>query len=325
MHLAYYLFGRIVKAALVVAGVAVLTFVLIRLAPGDPAVVMAGEAGAADEAYLAQLRSDFGLDKPLPTQLWLYLKGLSEFDLGYSYRQRQPVLHLIAERFPATLLLTGSAFVAALLLGAVMGSFAAAKRGSWLDTGLTFLAISFYATPVFWVGLILILLFSVQLDWLPAFGMESIGAKMTGLARIGDIAWHLVLPATTLALFYTAVYARMTRASMLEIKDLDFVKTARAKGIPESYILRRHVFRNAMLPIITLAGIQAGQLIGGSIVVETVFSWPGIGRLAFEALIGRDYSVLLGVFLLTAIVVVVLNLLTDLAYGLVDPRIGSGS
>lgn len=320
-----YLVGRLAKAILVVIGVAVATFVLIRVAPGDPAVVMAGEAGAADEAYLAQLRHQFGLDQPLATQLWLYLEGLAKLNLGYSYRQGQPVLELIAERFPATLLLTGTAFVAALLLGTFFGSLAAAKRGTWMDTAVTIVAIAFYATPIFWVGLLLVLLFSVQVNWMPAFGMETIGAEYTGLRRMGDIAWHLVLPTVTLALFYTAVYARMTRASMLEIRDLDFIKTARAKGLPEGYIARRHVFRNALLPVITLASIQAGHLVGGSIVVETVFSWPGIGRLAFEALATRDYSILLGVFLLTAVMVVVVNLIADLAYGLVDPRIGSGS
>jgi peptide/nickel transport system permease protein len=321
----YYLAGRAIKAFLVVIGVAILSFVLIRLAPGDPAIVMAGEAGAADEAFLSQLREEFGLDKPLPTQLGLYLKQMASLDLGYSYRQRQPVFNLIAERFPATLLLTGVAFIAALLMGVTLGYIAARNRGRWQDTAVTCVAIICYATPVFWVGMLFVLLFSVQLDWLPAFGMESIGANLTGLSRAGDILRHLILPATTLALFYAAAYARMTRAAMLEVYNLDFVKTARAKGIPEGLVQRRHVFRNAMLPILTLAGIQAGQLVGGSIVVETVFSWPGIGRLAFEALVGRDYSVLLGVFLLAAVMVVVINLITDLAYGLVDPRIGFGS
>lgn len=325
MRFASYLAGRIFKAILVVIGVAVLTFVLIRVAPGDPAVVMAGEAGASDEVYLAELRRDFGLDKPIPVQLWRYLQGVASLDLGYSYRQRQPVTELIAQRFPATLLLTGTAFVGALVLGVLLGAIAAARPGGWLDTGVTFIAIAFYATPVFWVGLMFVLLFSVQLGWLPAFGMESIGADHHGLDRALDVAKHLVMPASTLALFYMAVYARMTRASMLEVRDLDFVKTARAKGLPNGRIQRAHVFRNAMLPVITMAGIQAGQLVGGSIVVETVFAWPGIGRLAFEALLGRDYAVLLGVFLLTATVVVIINLVTDLVYGLVDPRIGSAS
>jgi peptide/nickel transport system permease protein len=315
--------SRAAKALLVVVGVTILTFLLIRMAPGDPAVVMAGEAGATDERYLAELRRDFGLDKPVPVQLWVYLKSVASLDLGYSYRQRQPVFELIAERLPATLLLTGSAFLAALLLGVLLGAVAASRPGGWLDTGVTVVAIGFYATPVFWVGLMFVLVFSVQLNWLPAFGMESLGANLQGAVRTADVARHLILPAGTLALFYTAVYARMTRASMLEVSEMDFVKTARAKGLPNGRILRAHVLRNAMLPVMTLAGIQAGQLVGGSIVVETVFSWPGIGRLAFESLIGRDYSVLLGVFLFTAIVVVGINLITDLAYGLVDPRIGS--
>lgn len=320
-----FIFSRLFKAALVVVGIIVLNFLLIRLAPGDPATVMAGEAGAADEQFLAQLRSDFGLDRPLPVQLFVYVKGVVTLDLGYSYRHKRRVAELLLERLPATLLLTSTAFVLALGVGIVLGVLAASRVGRWADTAITVLALAFYATPLFWVGLMLILLFSVVLGWLPPFGMMTVGAGHTGLAHVLDIGRHLLLPALTLGLFYMAIYARLTRATMLEVQGMEFVRTARAKGLPPGRIIRAHVLRNAVLPVITIAGVQAGQLVGGSIVVETVFAWPGIGRIAFESLLQRDYNTLLGVFFLTSVMVVLFNLLTDLVYGLVDPRIEVGA
>lgn len=316
-----FLFRRGVKAALVILAIVVCNFFLIHAAPGDPASVIAGQSGAADERFLAQLRQQFGLDQPLYVQLWIYLKGVLTLDLGFSHRQQQPVWTLIAERLPATLLLTGAAFAFALAAGITLGTMAARRVGSWADSLITTLALTFYATPLFWVGLMLVLFFSVWLEWLPSFGMMSVGVEMHGIAVVLDVASHLILPALTLGLFYLAVYARLTRATMLEVADQDFVKTARAKGVPEGQVVRRHVLRNALLPVITFAGIQAGQLIGGSILVETVFAWPGIGRLAFDALLARDYAVLLGVFFCTSVMVVLLNLATDLLYAVVDPRV----
>jgi len=314
---------RLLKMAAVVLGIVVVNFLLIHAAPGDPASVIAGQSGAADAKFVAQLRAQFGLDRPLPEQLWIYVRGVLSGDLGMSHRQGRAVAELIAERLPATLLLTGTAFALALAAGVALGAAAARRAGSWADSAITVLALAFYATPIFWVGLMLVLVFSVWLGWLPAFGMGTVGADLHGWAAAADTARHLLLPALTLGLFYMAVYARLTRASMLEVADQDFVRTARAKGVPEGRILRRHVLRNALLPIVTFAGIQAGQLIGGSILVETVFAWPGIGRLAFDALLARDYQLLLGVFLCTSVLVVLLNLLTDLIYLAVDPRMAS--
>jgi peptide/nickel transport system permease protein len=234
------------------------------------------------------------------------------------------VATLIWERLPATLLLTGAAFSFAVVAGVTLGALAAQRVGRWADSVITVLALTFYATPLFWVGLMLVLVFSVWLEWLPSFGMSSVGADLTGMAAVLDVGQHLLLPALTLGLFYMAVYARLTRATMLEVQDQDFVKTARAKGVPEGRITRAHVLRNALLPVITFAGIQAGQLVGGSILVETVFAWPGIGRLAFEALLARDYAVLLGVFFCTSVIVVLFNLMTDLLYALIDPRVEVG-
>ncbi|MGE8635421.1 MAG: ABC transporter permease, partial [Achromobacter piechaudii] len=199
------------------------------------------------------------------------------------------------------------------------------NKRRWIDSSVMTGALLLYATPLFWLSLMGILLFSVVLGWLPAFGMETVGASLTGWARVADIAQHLILPTVTLGCFFMAVYVRLTRASMLEVIGMDFVKTARAKGVSPSRVIRVHVLRNALLPVITFAGIQLGQMAGGAVLTETVFAWPGIGRLMFDALLQRDYQLLLGIFLVTSIMVVVFNLLTDVLYRLIDPRIAAGA
>jgi len=320
--------ARILKMLLVVLGVVIINFFLIRLAPGDPAAVLAGQAGSSDPAYLEQLRAAFGLDKPLLTQLWIYIKDVAHLNLGYSYRSGEPVLKLIMQRLPATFLLMASAFVFSIILGIIFGVVAArarVTRKGWLDNTVTTTALVLYATPLFWLSLMGILLFSVVLGWLPAFGMESVGSRLTGLARARDIGYHLILPTITLGCFFMAFYVRLTRASMLEVINMDFVKTARAKGLPSGLITRRHVLRNALLPVITFAGIQLGQMAGGAVLTETVFAWPGIGRLMFDALLQRDYQLLLGIFLITSTMVVVFNFITEIIYRIVDPRIAAGA
>lgn len=320
--------SRLGKSVIVVLGIVVINFLLIHMAPGDPAAVMAGEAGASDPKYIAELRAQFGLDQPLLYQLWLYIRGIVQLDFGYSYRNGLPVLDLILDRLPATLLLMSCAFIFSIVAGVTFGVLAARSRFSnrrkWIDNAIMLAALLFYAAPIFWLALLAIILFSVVLNWLPAFGMESIGANLVGLARVWDIASHLVLPTVTLGCFFMAIYARLTRASMLEVIGMDFVKTARAKGVPAGQIIRRHVLRNALLPVVTFAGIQLGQMAGGAVLTETVFGWPGIGRLMFDALMQRDYQLLLGVFLITSVMVVVFNLITDLIYRFVDPRIELG-
>lgn len=321
MNLLQFLTGRLAKGLLTLLAIAVLNFFLIRAAPGDPAQVLAGEAGAADALLLEQLRVRFGLDQPIMTQLWIYLKGYLSLDLGFSYRQQQPVLDLILARLPATLLLTGAAFAVSLALGVVMGALAARRAGRWQDSAITTLALVFYATPLFWIALMSQIVFSLKLGLVPNVGYETIGANHAGIARMLDIGRHLILPALTLGLFFTALYARMMRAAMLEIAGADFVRTARAKGLSPGVVSRRHVARNAILPVVTLAGLQAGQLVGGAVLTETVFAWPGIGRLMYDALIQRDYNLLLGVFVVSSAMVLIFNLVTDLVYRLVDPRI----
>lgn len=309
------------RAVLTLAAIGLLNFGLIRLAPGDPAAVIAGESGAGDAAFIEQIRKDYGLDQPVPVQVANYLGRLAVLDLGVSYRSNRPVSEMIAERMPATLLLTGSALLLAIVVGTLLGVVSARLRGGWGDLLIGSAAMLFYAMPVFWVGLILVLVFSVALGWFPAFGMMSL-VPLQGMARILDILHHLALPALTLTLLYLAVYVRLARSSTLEVLHRDFVRTAYAKGLSDGQVMRQHVLRNAVLPTVTMAGLQVGHLVGGAVVVETVFAWPGIGRLAFDALAQRDYGVILGVFFVSSVIVVLANLATDLALRWVDPRIG---
>jgi peptide/nickel transport system permease protein len=329
MKFVSFLASRLAKALLVVLGVVIINFFLIRLAPGDPATVLAGQSGTSDPAYVQRLRQEFGLDKPVSTQLGLYLKGVAHLDLGYSYRNHMPVLTLIAQRLPATFLLMACAFVFSIVLGVLLGVIAARARYNnrrrWVDSAVMAGSLLLYATPLFWLALMAILLFSVVLGWLPGFGMEDIAAGFTGWARVRDIGTHLILPTVTLGCFFMAMYVRLTRASMLEVINMDFVKTAKAKGVHPGRIIRVHVLRNALLPVITFAGIQLGQMAGGAVLTETVFAWPGIGRLMFDALLQRDYQLLLGVFLVTSVMVVFFNVITDVIYRLVDPRIAAGA
>jgi peptide/nickel transport system permease protein len=242
-------------------------------------------------------------------------------DLGYSFRYSAPVSELIIQRLWPTLLLMVTSLLLSVILGVVLGLVSAMRVNSWRDNIISVTAVIFYATPLFWVGLMLILGFSVKLDWFPTTGMEDVVAFNEGWARVVDIAHHLVLPAITLSLFYMALYTRIMRASMLEQHGMDYVTTARAKGLTEREIAYRHVLRNALLPVVTLVGVQLGALLGGSVVVETVFAWPGLGLLAYNALFARDFNLLLGIFFLSSCMVVIVSALVDVVYTVLDPRI----
>ncbi len=319
-----YVVRRLIQTVPVILGVVIVNFLLLQLAPGDLATVLAGEAGGAPKEYIEQLRARFGHDQPIYVQLFNYIRNLAVLDLGFSFRQGAPVLDLLLKRLGPTLLLMVCTLVLSLGLGIVMGLFAALWVRTWKDNVISFAAIVVYATPLFWVGLMLILAFSIRLDWFPTSGMEDVVAFYEGWDRVVDIAHHLVLPTLTLSLFYLALYVRLMRASMLEQRGLDYVVTARAKGQTERNITLRHVFRNALLPVVTMAGVQTGGLIGGSVVVESIFAWPGLGQLAFQSLFARDYNLLLGIFFLSAVLVVVVNLIVDIVYVLLDPRIRIG-
>ncbi|MEO3388041.1 ABC transporter permease [Mesorhizobium sp. CAU 1741] len=316
--------AKLAGIAFTILVIATINFVLIHSAPGDPAQVIAGQSGATDEAFLAQIRAEYGLDQPFLVQLGTYIGKLLQLDLGYSYRQGAPVSQLILERLGPTLLLTFSAFFLSLIGGVLLGAFAGRRHGTWSDLAISLVSLLLYATPVFWLGLMLVLIFSIRLEWLPAFGYSNIRSSGFGpLEYALDVTRHLVLPVVTLAAIYLAVYTRLMRSSLIEVSHEDHVRTARAKGLSESQILSRHMLRNAAVPVVTFAGLQAGALIGGSVVVETVFSWPGLGRLTYDAVTARDYPVLLGLFLIMSMLVIATNLLTDFLHRVIDPRIKS--
>jgi len=320
-----YVLWRLLQAVPVILGVTVLCFLMLQIAPGDMAEVLAGESGGASPGYIEELRARYGLDKPVLVQLGIYIKNVALLDLGFSFRHNANVTDLLLERMVPTLLLMGCTLLLSVGLGALAGLFASIWVRSWRDHLISVVAIVAYATPLFWVGLMLILVFSIWLDWFPTSGMEDVVMFYEGWDRVVDIAHHLVLPAVTLSLFYMALYARLMRATMLEQRGLDYVTTARAKGLTERQITFRHVLRNAVLPVVTMAGVQVGALLGGSVVVESVFAWPGLGQLAFEALFSRDYNLLLGIFFMSACLVVAVNIVVDVLYVLLDPRIKVGA
>ena len=321
MRLLKYIAWRLLLAVPVVLGIVVLNFFLIHLAPGDAASVLAGESGAATPEYMAVLRHKFGLDQPLSTQFFVYLLQMAHLDLGYSFRNDSSVGELILGRLWPTGLLMLTAFIVALALGIALGLLAATGRNGVRDAIISLVSLVAYATPGFWLGLMMIVVFSIRLEWLPTSGFDTVGAYNEGWDEAWDVARHLIMPAIALALFYLALYARVMRASVLEQVGADYVTTARAKGQTERRVFTGHVLRNALLPVVTMAGVQAGNLIGGSIVVETVFGWPGVGTLAFNALQSRDLNLLLGIFFVSACLVVLVNLVVDLVYVSLDPRI----
>ena len=312
----------LLQAVPTVLGIVILNFFLLQFAPGDAADVLAAEAGSATVETMAELRSRFGLDLPVFQQLYNYLYNLAHFSLGYSPRYGMPVAELIGQRLPGTLILMGVALALAIVIGIILGSIMALYSGRLPDRILSISSLIFYSVPGFWIALMLILTFSVKLGWLPSGGDSTIGSSLTGIDALLDRARYIVLPALSLALYFLAIYARLTRAAMLEVKSQDYVRTARAKGVSPLRVTTRHILRNALIPITTLAGMHVGSLLGGAVVVETVFSWPGLGRLAFEAVMARDFSVLLGILLLSSLVVIIVNAAVDLLQAWLDPRIG---
>jgi peptide/nickel transport system permease protein len=312
---------RILQAVVTILGIVAVNFVVLNFAPGDMAEVMAGQAGGAGAGYIEQVRAQFGLDQPLIVRFWNYFANLVQFDLGYAFSRNLPVSTVLLERLPATLLLMGSAIALAFLIGISLGSIAARRANSLTDTIISAISLIGYATPLFWLGLMMVLLFTIKLGWLPSSGMRTIGSRASGWSAFLDLLRHAAMPTVTLALFYIAVFTRLMRASILQVSNLDFVTTARAKGASEGRIYSKHVFGNAVLPVVTMLGVQVGGMLGGSVVVETIFSWPGLGRLTFDAIFSRDVNLLLGILFLSSLFVVIVNLAVDLLYSWLDPRI----
>lgn len=314
--------SRLLQGFGLVLAVVVLNFFLVHAAPGDPVETIAGVSGGMSVELKAELRTQYGLDKPLPVQLGVYLGKVMSGDLGYSYFFNLPVAGLIAERVPATLLLVITSVFGAFLIGTVLGVLSSRKPNGLLSQVINLFSLVGFAAPVFWTGIMLVLLFASVLPFFPVSGMRAIdSAGASGFADALDVLHHLVLPAVTLGLVYLAQYSRLSRASMLDVLGSDYIRTARAKGLSNGVVLYKHALRNAVLPVITILGLQFGNVMAGAILVETVFNWPGLGRLAFESVLRRDYPTILGVLLFSSIVVVVMNLLTDYCYRVIDPRI----
>jgi peptide/nickel transport system permease protein len=299
-------------------------FLLLQLAPGDAVDALLGQMGSGDAALAARLRQAYGLDGSVLLRLGLYFWHLVRFDLGTSATFDMPVARVIFSRLPVTLLLMSSALAFAFAAGTAIGIVAARRVHRWPDTLISTLGLIFYATPSFWFGLMGILVFSVKLNWLPSGDLSDLAAAYSGWRYAEDVALHLLLPASTLALIYLAIYLRIMRASMLEVMTLDFVRTARAKGLRESAVLLRHALRNALLPVVTVVGLQAGAMLGGSVVIESVFSLPGLGSLAYEAVVQRDLNMLMGIVFMSALLVIAINFIVDMLYARLDPRIDVG-
>jgi peptide/nickel transport system permease protein len=321
MTVARFLIRRFVYAAILVFAVLVLNFLLIRLAPGDPIETLAGQMGGMTEEIRRDLRRAYGLDLPVWQQLGIYIGKVVQGDLGYSYFFNLPVTSLIFDRLPATLLLLSTSLTFAVLIGTSLGVLASRRPSGWLSQAVTVASVIGYSAPVFWTGMLLVILFASVIPILPVSGMRSAGVSRGILLDMLDVARHLVLPAFSLAFVQMALYSRLTRASMLDILGADYVRTARAKGMSERVVFFRHALRNAILPVLTVIGLQFGNMLAGAIVVETVFNWPGLGRLAFDSVLRRDYPTLLGLLFFSSFLVIVANQLTDLCYRLADPRI----
>ena len=329
-----FLLRRLITFVPTFIGVSIVSFFFIRLLPGDPIILMAGERGMSDERY-AQLAAQFGYDQPLVMQYWDYVTGILHGDLGTSFRTKRPVWDEFFALFPATLELSACAIVFALLLGLPAGIVAAVNRGKWPDQLLMSTALVGYSMPIFWWALLLIIWFSGMLGWTPVSGRMSLQYFFpdgTGFMLIDSLAsgqkgafasavQHLILPTIVLGTIPLAVIARQTRSAMLEVLGEDYVRTARAKGLSPLRINGLHALRNAMIPVITVIGLQVGTLMAGAILTETIFSWPGIGKWIVDAIASRDYTAVQGGLLMIALIVMVVNLLVDLTYGIINPKI----
>jgi len=313
-----YALRRLIQAIPTLLGATLLGFALIHLAPGDPIQFYAAQSGGMTTDDIDRLRHLYGLDLPLPIQYVNWLVQLAHLDLGASFASHQPVLTVISQRIPATLTLTLTALVMSTLLGVTIGVLAGLRRGGAFDTITRLVAVIGHAVPTFWFGLVFILVFAVNLRIFPSGNIASLGANEFDPM---DRVWHLFPPALVLALGGMATISRFARTQTLEVVSQDYVRTARAKGVGERTVTLRHVLRNSLIPVVTILGGSLPNLFGGSVVVESVFSWPGIGRMAVDAAFSRDYPVLMGLLLMLALLVALGSLLTDLAYGVIDPRI----
>ncbi|WEJ58097.1 ABC transporter permease [Devosia sp. FJ2-5-3] len=324
MNSALRLIGRRAISSIPVLLIVVIgTFFLLELAPGDAVDAYLVSIGGGDAALTEQLRAQYGLDQSPLSRLWFYVTALLRFDLGWSVGFNRPISELILERLPNTFYLMGSATALSFVLGTALGIVSGARIGSFRDRLLSIGSLALYAIPSFWLGLVLSVVFAVQLRWFPTSGIETIASGKAGFDRVLDIARHLVLPVSALSMIYLALFLRVMRAGMAEIWRQDFVRAARAKGITRPRLVLRHVARNALLPVVTMLGLQAASILGGSVVIESVFAIPGFGRLAQEAVALRDAPLLMGIIVVSALLVIFVNMVIDLIYAFLDPRVGA--
>jgi len=312
----YYILGRVVQMALVLFLASMALFLLIRLLPGDPALIYAGTD--ASNTVVQAVRREMGLDQPIPVQYLAWVRRVAQGDLGKSFQNDYPVLSLLGQRIPATAELAAAALALSLLVSFPLGLWAALREGSLVDYLVTGLSGFGLAIPPFWFGIILILVFALQLHLLPASGYSP------SLTRPGPFLQHLAMPAATLALPTICTLTRFVKSAILDVMGLDYVRTARAKGVVERAVLSRHVVRNALVAIVTIVGLQIGRLLGGAVIIESVFAWPGVGQLLLDGILNRDYAVVQGGLLTFVFIFLVINLLTDLSYGFLDPRVRLG-
>ncbi len=310
---------RLLMVAPTIVFIVLMGFLLVHLAPGDPVAALAGENG--DASYYAFMRQRFGLDRPLLEQLVTYFGRVASGDMGTSYLQGRSTVALIFERVPATLLLTGSALLISIVVSVPLAALAARRPYGARDIGISAAVLVLYSAPAFWIAQVAILVAALKIGLVPVQGMTSAGSTQTGAARWLDIAWHLALPALVLASQEIAVLVRLTRAGLVDELGRDHIRTARAKGLTEARVLFRHAMPRALLPVVTVVGARAGQLIAGAVIVEIVFGWPGVGRLLLTAIQTRDTPLLLALFMIISFAVVMANLVTDLAYGVLDSRV----
>ncbi len=316
---------RLTNAAALILAVVILNFLLIHIAPGDIVDTIAGEMGGISPELIAKIRADYGLDKPLYEQLALYVLKILQGDLGYSFFYDEPVVDLIWNALPQTLLLVITALSLALVIGTICGVIAARRPNGAFSHFITVLALVGFSAPVFWTGIMFLIAFASFIPLFPPAGMVDPGLEPSSVDYYLDVLHHMVLPVVTLALIYLAFYSRLSRASMLDVLGSDYIRTARAKGLSDRVVVYKHALRNALIPIVTIAGLQFAQILSGAVLVEAVFTWPGLGTLALEAILRRDGPTILGILFFSSIVVVIFNLLTDLTYNLIDPRIRIGS
>ncbi len=309
-----YIAGRLAQGVILLFLVSVAIFTIIHKTPGGPALLNNPDV---DPAVAREFRQALGLDDPIPVQYARWLKNVLRGNLGKSYQHSLPTTRLIAGRIPNTLLLSGTALLLAVALAIPLGVISSVYRYSAVDYAATVTAFFGVSVPIFWLGILLIIVFSVELGWLPSAGMVTVGAPFS----IGDLLRHLIMPAAVLSTFPLAQLTRYTRSSMVEVLKQDYIRTARSKGLTEVLVLSRHALRNALIPVITVLGVLIPRLLSGTVITEAIFAWPGLGRLAVDSAITRDYPVIMGVTLLVSGMVIISNLLTDLAYAVLDPRI----